>query len=321
DSRIEAIKADGTARSEARIWALNKQSDRSDNAITYSYTEDQTDGSYRINRIDYGGNATAGTTATSSVRFVYERRGDSRSSYQAGAKIRQGQRLTNVQTYDAETLVSDYRLTYDNKVAGYPDDPNATAPISCKAILDAGDSTGNGYYQIDPDGSGGIAPIDAYCNMTDHGGGWTLAGSISASNKNHFQASSHDSNGNYRVDYEQLGEKLEDSVITALYSDRLWVNIVGGSGDIHCEKANQSGAGLSFVYNYSPTCGYSYSSTQSYAGDGANNNWGINVWKNYDYRAYKNNYSGCNGAAATYVPSGNGGCNYHPSRGGYLWVR
>ncbi|WP_085907065.1 FG-GAP-like repeat-containing protein [Kiloniella majae] len=116
DSRIEAIKADGTARSEARIWALNKQSDRSDNAITYSYIEDQTNGSYSINRIDYGGNDTAGTTATSSVRFIYEDRTDIRTWYQAGAKVTQNKRLKNIQIYEAETLVADYRVEYDDEV-------------------------------------------------------------------------------------------------------------------------------------------------------------------------------------------------------------
>ena len=113
DSRIEAVKADGTVRSEARLWALNKQSDRSGNDISYSYTEDQTKGSYRINRIDYGSNATAGTNPTSSVRFVYEDRTDTRTWYQAGAKISQDKRLAKVQTYEAETLVSDYRLAYE----------------------------------------------------------------------------------------------------------------------------------------------------------------------------------------------------------------
>ncbi|WP_020592816.1 SpvB/TcaC N-terminal domain-containing protein [Kiloniella laminariae] len=115
DSRIEAIKADGTARPEARLWALNKQADRSGNEISYSYTEDQSNGSYRINRIDYGSNATAGTAPTSSVRFVYEDRTDTRTWYQAGAKISQDKRLSKVQTFEAETLVSDYRMGYDNE--------------------------------------------------------------------------------------------------------------------------------------------------------------------------------------------------------------
>jgi hypothetical protein len=48
--------------------------------------------------------------------------------------------------------------------------PTADLP-SCKAILDASLSTGNGTYTIDPDGPGGSAAFSAYCDMA--GGGWT----------------------------------------------------------------------------------------------------------------------------------------------------
>ncbi len=52
----------------------------------------------------------------------------------------------------------------------------ATAPPvlkNCQALMLAG-YTSNGVYTIDPDGAGGNAPYNCYCNQTDNGGGWTL---------------------------------------------------------------------------------------------------------------------------------------------------
>ena len=46
---------------------------------------------------------------------------------------------------------------------------------SCKEILDAGASTGDGVYTIDVDGHNGpTAAFDVYCDMTTNSGGWTL---------------------------------------------------------------------------------------------------------------------------------------------------
>ncbi len=191
---------------------------------------------------------------------------------------------------------------------------------SCKVILDDGSSTGDGIYWIDPDADGVTSDaIQVHCNMDENGGGWTLAASISASNDNHLLSSAVDSDGNGLVSDDGVGEKLDDTVIDALWSDRIWIRIDGGSGDIHCELANQPTGFDTWSATGNYTCGYTFAGTsdQLYT----QNENGPAVWRNYDYRAYNNPYSGCFGAAATYVPSGNGGCGYHPSRAGALWIR
>ncbi|MEN9797304.1 MAG: hypothetical protein RL653_1000, partial [Pseudomonadota bacterium] len=51
----------------------------------------------------------------------------------------------------------------------------STSP-SCKALLTAAPGTQDGLYDIDPDGTGPIAPVKLFCDMTN--GGWTLAANI-----------------------------------------------------------------------------------------------------------------------------------------------
>lgn len=45
-------------------------------------------------------------------------------------------------------------------------------PATCKQIKAALPASADGIYTIDPDGSGGDEPFDAYCDMTVDGGGW-----------------------------------------------------------------------------------------------------------------------------------------------------
>ena len=107
DSRIEA-----QGKQSVRVWAINKTSDTKSNYFTVSYIEDNANGGYRPDRIDYTGNAAAGTPPTNSVRFVYETRPDIVPLYQAGSLIKTAQRMTKVQAWQGQNFIREYRLSY-----------------------------------------------------------------------------------------------------------------------------------------------------------------------------------------------------------------
>ncbi len=112
DSRIQA---QGSAN--VRVWALNKMMDRLGNYYTIRYqesAEDNANGDYRPDRIDYTSNASQGLTPYNSVVFQYETRSDTPLRYEAGSVMKAMQRMTHVLSYTGTTLVRDYRLTYDN---------------------------------------------------------------------------------------------------------------------------------------------------------------------------------------------------------------
>jgi hypothetical protein len=72
-----------------------------------------------------------------------------------------------------ESTYANYEVDANTVGLWHLDENNKETPRSCYDWKLAGATT-NGVYTIDPDGAGGSAPIQAYCNMTYDGGGWTM---------------------------------------------------------------------------------------------------------------------------------------------------
>lgn len=111
DSAAEVV---GLANhNEIATWAVNKISDTKGNYMTFTYTEDTTNGEQLLQRINYTG---AGSMLPyASVVFEYEGRTDTFHGYAAGAKIARTQRLKRIKSYYGTSVVRTYTLDYTER--------------------------------------------------------------------------------------------------------------------------------------------------------------------------------------------------------------
>jgi hypothetical protein len=99
-------------KTTARNWALNKVSDTKSNYLTVTYTNDTTNGQAYPIEIDYTGNTAASLAPYNKVQFLYATRPDISPMRTRGSLVRTTVRLTDIKTYAGTTLVSDYKLAY-----------------------------------------------------------------------------------------------------------------------------------------------------------------------------------------------------------------
>jgi hypothetical protein len=116
DSQIPA-----QGKATALAWAMNKVSDSKTNYLTVTWVYDPNNFEFYPGRVDYTGNAAQGVSPYNSVQFVYAPRPDVLPAYQAGSLMQTTVRLTDVQTFSGASLVSDYRIAYQD---------GATVPLS-----------------------------------------------------------------------------------------------------------------------------------------------------------------------------------------------
>ena len=104
DSRIEA-----QGRSDVLTWAVNQISSTTGNKMTFSYIEDNANGFYHIDRIDYG---YVSTTPSMSVRFTTEGRSDIENSFILGGTITTLKRLQEINLFVNSSNIKKYQLDY-----------------------------------------------------------------------------------------------------------------------------------------------------------------------------------------------------------------
>ena len=82
----------------------------------------------------------------------------------------------------------------------------STVALSCTHLKNGDPTAKSGYYDIDPDGEGDMAPISVYCNMNDKNGvGVTV---ISHDSENRTLVKGFESPGSYSRDFHYTGASL-----------------------------------------------------------------------------------------------------------------
>jgi hypothetical protein len=163
DSRIEA-----QGKTTVGAWALNKLQDTKGNYFMVKYTEDNANGDYYPQRIDYTGNA--GQSPTAAVQFSYEARPDVTPRYSAGSLIKNGARMTHVATYVNGALIKDYQLAYQTGTATSLS--RLASLTECDAVpkclppvtfgwQDAGSANLTGWQVFSPNSGGGQFDLNA----------------------------------------------------------------------------------------------------------------------------------------------------------------
>ncbi len=211
DSRIEA-----QGKPTVRVWAVDKISDTKSNYIAVSYLEDNANGEFNLNRIDYTGNAAAGVAPYASVQLSYEIRPDIIIGYEVGSLIKNTKRIINIKTYNSSTLTKDHRIAYTQSHSSQ--NSRVTALIEC-----TGDGTCLPATLLAwQDTSMSFSPMVLESNSYGTGSGW--------SDNNTYLRTMADVNGDGKADiigFRNTGVAVSLATGSGFTAETLWVGAYG----------------------------------------------------------------------------------------------
>jgi hypothetical protein len=173
DSRIQA-----QGKATVIVWALNRLKDTKHNYLDIAYTEDNPNGDYYVNRIDYAGNVNASTVTTNSIQFFYEARPDIIKKYRASSLIKQAVRLRNLKTFTGSTLIKNYHLSYDasgqvgSKLSSVAECADELLTVCLSPISMTWPSTPNGFKSAESQAINTFTPAKGWFSTSIHNRVW-----------------------------------------------------------------------------------------------------------------------------------------------------
>jgi UDP-3-O-[3-hydroxymyristoyl] glucosamine N-acyltransferase len=175
----------------------------------------------------------------------------------AGATVESGSKVgRGGEVCSGTTLPTGSQVASDGT---WPDE-GCSAIRTCQTIKTSAPSSVDGVYNVDPDGPGGFAAFNVWCDMETNGGGWTYVAEAGRSRVDPLDTTISGPNSYHRYQYDLAGMTY-DQVLVVRGEGRYWCNSWGNNSSAWTEPSSVS-MGMAYDTN---TFNYHSGQTNPYA--------------------------------------------------------